>query len=113
MKSVKATIDALALDDVRTRLREVGATGLTIEEVHEFGRGAGLTVGYRGETFTVDFMPRVALELIVQDSLVSDIVEAIVSTAGAHDAADGEISISTVESAVRIRTGERDEAAVA
>jgi nitrogen regulatory protein P-II 1 len=112
MKSVKATIDALALDDLRERLQAVGATGLTIEGVREFGRGAGLSVCYRGETFTVDFMPRVALELVVQDSLVGDVVEAIVSTANAHHSADGEISIASVEAVVRIRTGERDEAAV-
>lgn len=113
MKRVKATIDAVALDALRMRLQEVGVRGLTIEEVHEFGEGGGLSACYRGETFTVDYMPRVALELVVQDSLVGEVVEAIVSTAGAHRAGPGEISTEPVEAAVRIRTGERDEAAVA
>jgi nitrogen regulatory protein PII len=112
MKCVRATIDARALDLMAERLRRIGAAGLTFEGVHEFGPGSGLSVGYRGNVFTVDFVPKVAFEIVVADALLCDVIDAIVASARTDSDACGDISVETVETVIRIRTGERDDAAL-
>ena len=105
-------IEAFKLDEVREALSEIGVTGLTVTEVKGFGRQKGHTELYRGSEYVVDFLPKVKIEVVLQDSLVDQAVDAIVRAARTGKIGDGKIFVSAVEQVIRIRTGETDEAAV-
>ena len=106
MKLVVAIIKPFKLDDVRSALADVGVQGITVTEVKGFGRQKGHTELYRGAEYVVDFLPKVKLELAVDDEQVDRVVEAIIGTARTGKIGDGKIFVSELKSAVRIRTGE-------
>jgi nitrogen regulatory protein PII len=106
MKLVTAIIKPFKLDDVREALSGIGVQGITVTEVKGFGRQKGHTELYRGAEYVVDFLPKVKLEIAVDDSLVDKVVEAICSTANTGKIGDGKIFIYDLERAIRIRTGE-------
>ena len=106
MKMVVAIIKPFKLDDVRSALAEVGVQGITVTEVKGFGRQKGHTELYRGAEYVVDFLPKVKLELAVDDEQVDRVVEAIVETARTGKIGDGKIFVAELGQAVRIRTGE-------
>jgi nitrogen regulatory protein P-II 1 len=112
MKLVTAVIKPFKLDEVREALGEIGVTGLTVTEVKGFGRQKGHTELYRGAEYVVDFLPKVKLELIIEDEMVEKAVEAIRSSAHTGRIGDGKIFVSSIDDAIRIRTGERGDAAV-
>jgi nitrogen regulatory protein P-II 1 len=112
MKKVEAIIKPFKLEDVKEALAEVGIEGMTVTEVKGFGRQKGHTEIYRGSEYTVDFLPKIKLELVVPDSRAEAAVEAIVKSAQTGKIGDGKIFVLPVEQAVRIRTNERAEAAV-
>ncbi|WCP15130.1 Nitrogen regulatory protein P-II [Sphingobium sp. AntQ-1] len=112
MKKVEAIIKPFKLDEVKEALHEVGVSGITVTEAKGFGRQKGHTELYRGAEYVVDFLPKVKLEVVVDDSLADRVVEAICSAAQTGRIGDGKIFISAVEGAVRIRTGERDSDAI-
>lgn len=106
MKLITAVVKPFKLDDVRTALSEVGVQGMTVTEVKGFGRQKGHTELYRGAEYVVDFLPKVKLELAVDDSLVDQAVEAITKAAQTGKIGDGKIFITPLEEIIRIRTGE-------
>jgi nitrogen regulatory protein P-II 2 len=106
MKMVVAIIKPFKLDDVRTALADVGVQGITVTEVKGFGRQKGHTELYRGAEYVVDFLPKVKLELAVDDDQVDRVVEAIIETARTGKIGDGKIFVADLGQAVRIRTGE-------
>ena len=106
MKMVVAIIKPFKLDDVRSALAEVGVQGITVTEVKGFGRQKGHTELYRGAEYVVDFLPKVKLELAVDDEQVERVVEAIIETARTGKIGDGKIFVAELGQAVRIRTGE-------
>ncbi len=106
MKMVVAIIKPFKLDDVRSALADVGIQGITVTEIKGFGRQKGHTELYRGAEYVVDFLPKVKLELAVEDDQVDRVVEAIIESARTGKIGDGKIFISELEQAVRIRTGE-------
>ena len=112
MKMVMAVIKPFKLDDVREALAEVGVAGITATEVKGFGRQKGHTELYRGAEYVVDFLPKVKLEVVVGDQLAERTVEAIAAAAQTGRIGDGKIFVSNIESALRIRTGERDDDAI-
>lgn len=112
MKKIEAIIKPFKLDEVKEALHEVGVSGITVTEAKGFGRQKGHTELYRGAEYVVDFLPKVKLEVIVADSLAERVVEAIISAAQTGRIGDGKIFVIPIESAVRIRTGERNEDAV-
>ena len=112
MKKIEAVIKPFKLDDVREALAERGITGMTVSEVKGFGRQKGHTELYRGAEYMVDFLPKVKLELVVQDDLVESCIEAIETTARTGKIGDGKIFVFDVGQVIRIRTGEQNEEAV-
>lgn len=106
MKMVSAIIKPFKLDDVREALSEVGVHGLTVTDVKGFGRQKGHTELYRGAEYVVDFLPKVKIETVVDDSLVERVIEAISKAANTGKIGDGKIFVFGVEQAIRIRTGE-------
>ena len=112
MKLVTAIIKPFKLDDVREAISEIGIDGLTVTEVKGFGRQKGHTVLYRGAEYQVDFLPKVKLEVAVQDDQVERLVEAIVGAAKTGKIGDGKVFVYDLEHAVRIRTGETDGEAI-
>jgi nitrogen regulatory protein P-II 1 len=112
MKKVEAIIKPFKLDEVKARLRELGVSGMTVAEVKGFGRTGGKTEVYRGSAYVVDFVPKTRIEVVVKDSLVPEVVEAITSASRTGKIGDGKIFVTPIEEAVRIRTGERGEDAV-
>ncbi|GAA3708726.1 MULTISPECIES: nitrogen regulatory protein P-II [Oceanisphaera] len=112
MKKIEAIIKPFKLDDVREALAERGITGMTVSEVKGFGRQKGHTELYRGAEYMVDFLPKVKLELVVQDDLVEACIEAIENTARTGKIGDGKIFVFDVGQVIRIRTGEQNEEAV-
>ena len=112
MKLITSIIKPFKLDEVREALAEVGVTGLTVTEVKGFGRQKGHTELYRGAEYVVDFLPKVKVEVVVSNNLVETVTEAIVKAARTGKIGDGKIFVSSVEQAIRIRTGEIDDAAV-
>ena len=112
MKQIVAIIKPFKLDEVREGLSEIGITGLTVTEVKGFGRQKGHTELYRGAEYVVDFLPKVRLEVVVQDSRVDEVLESIVKSARTGKIGDGKIFVTPVEQVVRIRTGEVNEDAV-
>ena len=112
MKLITAVIKPFKLDDVRSTLSEVGVQGMTVTEVKGFGRQKGHTELYRGAEYVVDFLPKVKLELAVDDSMVEQAVEAITKSAQTGKIGDGKIFITSMEEVIRIRTGETGKDAV-
>lgn len=106
MKLITAVVKPFKLDDVRTGLSEVGVQGMTVTEVKGFGRQKGHTELYRGAEYVVDFLPKVKIELAVDDSMVDQAVEAITKAAQTGKIGDGKIFITPLEEIIRIRTGE-------
>ena len=112
MKKIEAIIKPFKLDDVREALAERGITGMTVSEVKGFGRQKGHTELYRGAEYMVDFLPKVKIELVVQDDLLESCIEAIEQTARTGKIGDGKIFVFDVVQVIRIRTGEQNEDAV-
>ncbi|MCC6940462.1 MAG: P-II family nitrogen regulator [Novosphingobium sp.] len=112
MKKVEAIIKPFKLEDVTEALHEIGVSGITVTEAKGFGRQKGHTELYRGAEYVVDFLPKVKLEVVVSDQLVDRVVEAIASAAQTGRIGDGKIFVIPIESALRIRTGERDDDAI-
>ena len=106
MKKIEAIIKPFKLDDVKESLQEVGVQGLTVIEAKGFGRQKGHTELYRGAEYVVDFLPKVKIEVVVDDALVAQVVEAIVGAAKTGKIGDGKVFVSTIDQSVRIRTGE-------
>ena len=112
MKKIEAIIKPFKLDEVKDALHEVGLTGITVIEAKGFGRQKGHTELYRGAEYVVDFLPKVELEIVIDDDLVERAVEAIQRAARTGRIGDGKIFVTPVEEAIRIRTGERGVEAV-
>lgn len=112
MKRIEAIIKSFKLDEVKDRLYQVGARGMTVSEVRGFGRTGGKREVYRGSTYTVDFVPKVRIQIVVDDEMVTPIVDAILASARTGEIGDGKIFISPVADVIRIRTGERGPEAV-
>ena len=112
MKKIEAVIKPFKLDEVKEALHEVGLQGLTVIEAKGFGRQKGHTELYRGAEYVVDFLPKVKIEVICEDSMTERAVEAIVTAARTGRIGDGKIFVTAVEEVVRIRTGERGGQAV-
>ena len=112
MKKVEAIIKPFKLDDVREALGDIGISGMTVSEVKGFGRQKGHTELYRGAEYVVDFLPKVKLELVVQDEDVERSIEAITKSAYTGKIGDGKIFVTQVERVIRIRTGEENEEAI-
>jgi len=112
MKLIIAIIKPFKLDEVKTGLAEVGIEGMTVTEVKGFGRQKGHTEIYRGSEYTVDFLPKVKIEIAVTDEVVGKAVDVIVKTAKSGKIGDGKVFVLPLESVVRVRTGESGEAAV-
>ncbi|GGY97179.1 MULTISPECIES: P-II family nitrogen regulator [Shewanella] len=112
MKKVEAIIKPFKLDDVREALAEIGITGMTVLEVKGFGRQKGHTELYRGAEYMVDFLPKVKIELVIQDDLLEQALDVIVDVARTGKIGDGKIFVTEVERVIRIRTGEENEEAV-
>jgi nitrogen regulatory protein P-II 1 len=112
MKKVEAIIKPFKLDEVKDALAEVGIKGMTVTEVKGFGRTGGKREVYRGSAYVVDFVPKVKVEVVVPDALVAGVLEAIERSAKTGRIGDGKIFVTTIEEAVRIRTGERGDDAI-
>ena len=112
MKRIDAIIKPFKLEDVKAALTELGIVGMTVAEVKGFGRQKGHTEIYRGSEYTVDFLPKLKLELVVPDGQADNAVQAIQAAAVTGKIGDGKIFVSNVESAIRIRTGETGDEAV-
>ena len=112
MKLIIAVIKPFKLEEVKEALAAVGVEGMTVTEVKGFGRQKGHTEIYRGSEYTVDFLPKVKIEIVVGDEVVAKTVEAIVKSAKTGKIGDGKVFVVPIEETVRIRTGERGEAAV-
>lgn len=107
MKLVVAVVKPFKLDDVKDVLKDLGVQGLTVTEVQGFGRQRGHTEVYRGAEYTIDLVPKVRIEVVVDDPEVSDVVEAIVTSARTGKIGDGKVWVVPLEDVVRVRTGER------
>lgn len=112
MKLIQAIIKPFKLDDVRDALQKVGVQGLTLTEVKGFGRQKGHTELYRGAEYVVDLLPKLSIEIIVKDTDVDAVVDAITESANTGRIGDGKIFIGDVDDVIRIRTGERGESAI-
>ncbi len=112
MKKIEAIIKPFKLDDVKEALGAIGVEGLTVTEVKGFGRQKGHTELYRGAEYVVDFLPKIKLEVVVEDDQAQPVIDAIVGAANTGKIGDGKIFVLPLEEAVRIRTGERGGAAV-
>lgn len=112
MKKIEAIIKPFKLEDVKEALAGIGVEGMTVCEVKGFGRQKGHTEIYRGSEYTVDFLPKVKLEIVLADNVVQTAVETIVKAAKTGKIGDGKVFVTSVESMVRIRTGETGEQAV-
>ena len=112
MKLVTAIIKPFKLDDVREALSEIGVQGVTVTEVKGFGRQKGHTELYRGAEYVVDFLPKMKVEVVLEDELVERAADAISKAANTGKIGDGKIFVSPVEQAIRIRTGETDKDAL-
>lgn len=112
MKKIQAIIRPFKLDEVKIALVNGGIVGMTVSEVRGFGRQKGQTERYRGSEYTVEFLQKLSLEVVVEDDKVDEVVEKIISAARTGEIGDGKIFISPVEQVVRIRTGESDTEAI-
>jgi nitrogen regulatory protein P-II 1 len=112
MKKIEAIIKPYKVDEVKEALQEVGVTGMSVIEAKGFGRQKGHTEIYRGSEYTVDFLPKSKLELVVEDDKVDEVIEAIIKAAKTGKVGDGKIFVSDVQKAIRIRTGDLNEEAL-
>ena len=112
MKKIEAIIKPFKLDEVKEALHEAGVQGITMTEVKGFGRQRGHTELYRGAEYVVDFLPKIKLEIVVDDDIVDSAVDAILEAARTDRIGDGKIFISSIDEAIRIRTGERGVSAI-
>jgi nitrogen regulatory protein P-II 1 len=112
MKKIEAVIKPFKLEEVKDALADIGVEGMTVSEVKGFGRQKGHTEIYRGSEYTVDFLPKIKIEVVIIDSLVEQAVSAIVKAAKTGKIGDGKVFVSPVEEAVRIRTDETGDKAV-
>ena len=112
MKKVEAVIKPFKLDDVKEALTGLGIVGMTVTEVRGFGRQKGHTELYRGSEYTIDFLPKVKVEVVVPDNLVEQVVSTIVASAKTGSIGDGKVFVMPIGDTLRIRTGERGEAAI-
>lgn len=112
MKKIEAIIKPFKLDEVKDRLNEKGAFGITVTEVKGFGRQKGHTELYRGAEYVVDFLPKTKLEIVVKDEQLEDIIEVITKAAQTGRIGDGKIFVSDLQDVIRIRTAERGEDAI-
>ena len=112
MKIVTAIIKPFKLDEVRDELASLGATGMTVTEVKGYGRQKGHKEIYRGAEYAVNFLPKLKIEVAVPTDLVNPTIEAIIKTARTGEIGDGKIFVTSIDQAVRIRTGERDQEAI-
>ena len=112
MKKVEAVIKPFKLDEVKNALSHIGVQGLTVSEVRGFGRQKGHKEQYRGAEYTIDFVPKVKVEVVVSDAALQEVVDAITRAARTGEIGDGKIFVYNLESVTRIRTGEKGEAAV-
>jgi len=112
MQKIEAIIKPFKLDEVKDALSALGIQGLTVSEVKGFGRQKGHTELYRGAEYVVDFLPKIKLEIVVADSMVEPVIEAISNAANSGRIGDGKIFVLPLEESVRIRTGERGDAAL-
>ena len=107
MKKIEAIIKPFKLDEVKEALHEVGIQGITVIEAKGFGRQKGHTELYRGAEYVVDFLPKVKIEVVIEDSMLDTVVEAVQNAAKTGRIGDGKIFISSIDEAIRIRTGEK------
>ena len=112
MRKIEAIIKPFKLEEVKEALTTLGITGMTVTEVKGFGRQKGHTEIYRGSEYTVDFLPKIKLEIVVKDSLADEAVAAVIKAARTGKIGDGKVFVSSIENAVRIRTEETGENAV-
>jgi nitrogen regulatory protein P-II 1 len=112
MKLVTAVIKPHKVDDVKEALKEVGVHGMTVDEVKGFGRQGGHTEVYRGAEYTIDLLPKVRIEIVVDDSAADRVTDVIVESARTDKIGDGKVWVTPVDRVVRIRTGERDADAI-
>lgn len=112
MKKIEAIIKPFKLEEVKTALQEVGVEGMTVSEVKGFGRQKGHTEIYRGSEYTVDFIPKLKMEIVLPDSAVDAAIEVIIKAAKTGKIGDGKIFVSSMENAIRIRTEEQGDNAV-
>ena len=112
MKKIEAIIKPFKLDEVKEALQEMGIQGLSVTEVKGFGRQKGHTELYRGAEYVVDFLPKVKIEVVLADDLVDPAIEAIIAAARTDKIGDGKIFVSSVDQAIRIRTGETGDDAI-
>lgn len=112
MKKIEAIIKPYKVDEVKEALQEVGVTGMSVIEAKGFGRQKGHTEIYRGSEYTVDFLPKSKLELVVEDDKVDEVIEAITNAARTGKVGDGKIFVSDIQKAIRIRTGDLNEEAL-
>ena len=112
MKLITAIIKPFTLDDVKTALEQAGVLGLTLSEVQGYGRQKGHTEVYRGAEYQVDFIPKAKIEVLVPDEAVDKIVDAIVTAARTGKIGDGKVWVTPIETAIRVRTGDRNDEAV-
>ncbi len=112
MKKIEAVIKPFKLDEVKHKLTSIGISGMTISEVKGFGRQKGHTELYRGAEYTVDFLPKVKLEVLVPDEMLQRVIEAILESAHTGKIGDGKIFVTALEEVIRIRTNERGEEAI-
>lgn len=112
MKKIECVIRPTKIDDVKEALVAIGVTGMTVTDVRGYGRQRGRTEKYRGNTYIVNLLPKVKLEFVVPDERAEEVTEVIIEAAQTGEIGDGKVFVSTVEEAVRIRTGERGEAAL-
>ena len=112
MKKIEAIIKPFKLDEVKDELNSIGILGLTVTEVKGYGRQKGHTELYRGAEYTIDFLPKIKLEIAISDDMVESVKESIIEAAASGKIGDGKIFISPIEEVVRIRTGETDEEAL-
>jgi len=112
MKKIEAIIRHFKLEEVKDALTQVGVQGMTVSEVRGFGRQKGHKEQYRGAEYTVDFLPKAKMEVVVSDEQADQVIETIVQTAGTGQIGDGKIFVTTLDEMIRIRTGERGDAAL-
>jgi nitrogen regulatory protein P-II 1 len=112
MKKIEAIVRPFRLDDVREALAEIGAKGMTISEVKGYGRQKGHTELYRGSEYQIDFLPKIKVEIVVADTMVEQVVDAIMKSARTGQVGDGKIFIFPVDDVIRVRTGESGESAL-
>ncbi|HZJ03350.1 MAG TPA: P-II family nitrogen regulator [Thermoleophilia bacterium] len=112
MKKIEAVIKPFKLDEVKDALQELGVKGLTVTEVKGFGRQRGHTEVFRGVEYQVDFVPKVKIEIVVDEDMAAEVVDALAESAATGKIGDGKIFVSTLDEVIRIRTGERGATAI-